>query len=112
MANTKSDPDLAAKVDTYMQALVALDRFSGSILIAREGNVLMSAGYGLANREHGVPNAPQTKFRLGSVTKQFTAMAILILQNQNKLRIQDPIRAVFPDCPDAWERVIGYHNHV
>ena len=84
MANTKSDPDLAAKVDTYMQALVALDRFSGSILIAREGNVLMSAGYGLANREHfrkayieplvkagwlerTIPNKPQSrnqKYRL------------------------------------------------
>lgn len=113
MTHTDPNPDLAAKVDTYMQALVALDRFSGAILIAREGEVLMSAGYGLANREHGVPNTPQTKFRLGSITKQFTAVAILILQQQSKLRVQDPISAHLPDCPDAWKPVTIHHllNH-
>ena len=113
MASTKSNPDLASKVDTYMQALVTLDRFSGSILIAREGNVLVSNGYSLANREHGVLNTPQTKFRLGSVTKQFTAMAILILKNQSKLQVQDPISKVLPDCSDVWERVTIHHllNH-
>ena len=77
-----SNSDISPKVDTYMQALVDLDRFSGSILIARAGDVLVSKGYNLANREHGVPNTSQTKFRLGSVTKQFTAMAILILQQR------------------------------
>ncbi|MBT4496147.1 MAG: serine hydrolase [Gemmatimonadetes bacterium] len=113
MTNTHPNPDLASKVDTYMQALVTLDRFSGAILIARAGEVLMSAGYNLANREHGVPNTPQTKFRLGSVTKQFTAMAILILQHQGKLRVQDPISALLPGCPDAWEPVTVHHllNH-
>lgn len=111
MVSTNSD--LASKVDTYMQALVALDRFSGSILIAREGEVLVSAGYGLANREHGVPNTPQTKFRLGSVTKQFTAMAILILQNQGKLQVQDQISEILPDCPEVWDEVTIHHllNH-
>lgn len=110
---TATDVDLASKVDTYMQALVALDRFSGSLLIAREGNVLLSKGYSLANREHGVYNTPQTKFRLGSVTKQFTAMAILILQNQSRLQVHDPISKVLPDCPKAWERVTIHHllNH-
>ena len=113
MASIDSNSDLASEVDAYMQALVALDRFSGSILIAREGDVLVSKGYSLANREHGVPNTSQTKFRLGSVTKQFTSMAILILQHQSKLQVQEPISKVLPDCPDAWERVTIHHllNH-
>ena len=113
MVSTNADPEFAAKVDTYMQALVALDRFSGSILIAREGEVLVSKGYGLANREHGVPNTPQTKFRLGSVTKQFTATAILMLQHQGKLRVQEPISKVLLGCPGVWEKVTIHHllNH-
>ena len=53
----------------------AADHFSGSILIARDGKVLFSRGYGMANLELDVPNTPETKFRLGSITKQFTAMA-------------------------------------
>jgi CubicO group peptidase (beta-lactamase class C family) len=113
MASMNSNSDLVSNVDIYMQALVALDQFSGSILIAHKGDMLVSKGYSLANREHGVPNTPQTKFRLGSVTKQFTAMTILILQNQSKLQVQDPISRVLPDCPGAWERVTIHHllNH-
>jgi CubicO group peptidase (beta-lactamase class C family) len=103
------EPSLAAKADAYVQALVALDQFSGSVLIGREDQVLFASGYGLANREHGVANTPQTKFRLGSVTKQFTAMAVLILQGQGKLRVHDPVTKVLPDCPQAWERVTIHH---
>ena len=66
---------LASKVEEYMDARVKRDHFSGSVLIARDGKVLFSRGYGMANLEHDVPNTPQTKFRLGSITKQFTAMA-------------------------------------
>ncbi len=113
MTSTTSNSDLASKVDTYIQALVALDQFSGSILIARAGRVLVRAGYGLANREHGVPNTPQTKFRMGSLTKQFTAIAILILQNQNKLQVQDPLSKVLPNCPESWQQITIHHllNH-
>ena len=67
MAEIAVDSDLSGKVNAYMCALVELDKFSGSILIARDGEVLMSSGYGFANREHGVVNTPQTKFRLGSI---------------------------------------------
>lgn len=113
MTGIEASSNLTTKVDAYMQALVKLDQFSGSILIAREGKVLVSKGYSLANREHGVPNTPKTKFRLGSVTKQFTAMAILILQNQGVVHVQDPVSKLLPNCPDAWERVTIHHllNH-
>lgn len=113
MANTSPNPEIAPKFEEYMQALVDLDRFSGAILVGRDGNVLVSKGYGLANREHDVPNTPQTKFRLGSITKQFTAMAILILQNRDKLKAHDPISKHVPDCPAAWEPATIHHllNH-
>jgi len=77
-----SSQELESRVEEYITARVKRDHFSGSILIAREGKVLFSKGYVMTNLEHDVPNTPQTKYRLGSITKQFTAMAILILQEQ------------------------------
>ena len=92
-----------------MAARVKRDHFSGSILIAREGKVLFSKGYGMANHELDVPNTPQTKFRLGSITKQFTAMAILILQQQGKLDVHDRIKKYLPDAPKAWDEITIEH---
>jgi CubicO group peptidase (beta-lactamase class C family) len=102
-------PDLSAKVEEYMKARVAADDFSGSILLAKDGKVLVSRGYGLANREHNIPNTPQTKFRLGSVTKQFTATAIMLLEKQGKLTVDEPITTYLDDAPDAWEDVTIHH---
>src|ERR1700720_3778285 len=63
----------------------------------------------MANAEHQVPNTPETKFRLGSITKQFTAMAILILQERGKLALEDPIGKYLDDAPAAWEGVTIHH---
>src|SRR2546423_10959006 len=70
---------LASKVDEYMSTAVKRSRFSGSILVARDGKVLVSRGYGMANLEDEVSNTARTKFRLGSLTKQFTAGTGLLL---------------------------------
>jgi CubicO group peptidase (beta-lactamase class C family) len=77
--------------------------FMGSVLVARGDNVLLSKGYGFANAEWQIPNSPSTKFRLGSITKQFTAAAILILEDRGKLRTSDRVRKYLPDAPAAWE---------
>jgi hypothetical protein len=77
--------DLTPKIEEYMNALVKAGWFNGSILIARDGKVLVSKGYGMANFELEVPNTLQTKFRLGSITKPFTAMAILLLKSAGSL---------------------------
>src|SRR5687767_8743753 len=69
----------AQKLQAYLQACADVEDFSGSVLVAKNGQLLLARGYGLANREHKVANTPQTKFRLGSITKQFTAMAVLML---------------------------------
>jgi CubicO group peptidase (beta-lactamase class C family) len=100
---------LASKVEEYMDARVKRDHFSGSVLIARDGKVLFTKAYGLANIEHDVPNTPQTKFRLGSITKQFTAMAILILQERGKLKVEDKINKYVPDAPKAWDEITIRH---
>ena len=100
---------IVSKTDAYLNKLTKRNDFSGSVLIARNGEILVSNGYGKANREKDTPNTAQTKFRLASVTKQFTAMAILILQAQGKLDVQDPISKYLPDCPAAWQNITVHH---
>jgi CubicO group peptidase (beta-lactamase class C family) len=104
-ATPSADAKLADQIDTALSSLEEQGNFSGSALIARDGEVLLSRGYGLADRETNLPNTPSTKFHIGSLTKQFTAMAILILQNQGKLNVQDPICNYIENCPQAWQNV-------
>jgi CubicO group peptidase (beta-lactamase class C family) len=101
--------DPTPKFDEYMNALSGQGRFTGSVLVARDGKVIFSKGYGLANVEFDVANTPQTKFRLGSITKQFTAAAILLLQERGKLSVQDPICKYVDNCPAAWSEVTIHH---
>lgn len=108
-AQTSSTEGLAARVDEYLNALVKQNRFSGSILIARDGHVLVRKGYGMANYETDAPNTPQTKFRLGSITKQFTAVAVMMLQERGKLSVQDSICKYVPECPATWQPVQIHH---
>jgi len=103
------DPGMLERVDVWLNHMAADETFSGSILIAQDGEVLLSRGYGSANRELGISNTPQTRFRLGSVTKQFTAMAILILQSQGRLNVQDPICRYIEDCPGTWRDITIHH---
>jgi len=63
----------------------------------------------MANKELGVPNTPETKFRIGSITKQFTSMAILLLQEQGKLKIDDLMSKHYPSAPDAWMEINIHH---
>jgi CubicO group peptidase (beta-lactamase class C family) len=103
------EAQLASQIDSYVADLTEKGQFCGSILVGREGKVIISKGYGMANLEHNVPNTPYTKFRLGSITKQFTAMAILMLQQEGKLNVQDPICPYFYACPEAWQPITIHH---
>lgn len=100
---------IPGKVDAYMQAQARVNRFSGAVLVAIDGKPLLSKGYGWANAEWQVPNTPQTRFRLGSITKQFTAAVILRLQERGKLSVQDPICTYVSPCPDAWKAITIHH---
>lgn len=101
--------EIARKVDEYMNAAVRVSRFSGAVLLARDGQPIVSRGYGMANFELDVPNTPQTVFRIGSVTKQFTGMAIVMLQERGKLSVNDPVCKHLPDCPPAWQPITIKH---
>lgn len=103
---------IADEMTAYLQACLANRYFMGSVLVARAGEVLLSAGYGMANLEHDVPNTPQTKFRIGSITKQFTATAILQLQEQGLLEVHHSISTYLPDYPNG-EQITIHHllNH-
>ena len=100
---------LSAKVDEYMQGQVKANGFTGSILLAREGKPLVSKGYGFANIEWQVPNTPQTKFRVGSITKQFTSMTVMQLREQGKIKLEDSVCAYLTPCPDTWKPVTIHH---
>jgi CubicO group peptidase (beta-lactamase class C family) len=99
----------AAEIEGYVAAAVQRSRFSGAILIARDGQVLVRKGYGMADVENDVAVTPETKFRIGSLTKQFTAAAVLILQERGKLQTRDPVCNYLPGCPAAWQRLTIHH---
>ena len=87
----------AARFDHQVQAYVHNGDFSGSVLVARDGRILFENSYGMANYEWGVANSDKTKFHIASVTKTFTAAAILQLERQGKLKLSDPLSKYVPD---------------
>ena len=104
-----SAAEYASEADMFLKGFVDMGLFSGAILVARDEEILFSKGYGLADREQETPNTPQTQFRLVGIGVQFTAMAILILQDQGKLEVQDPICTYLSGCPAAWEPITIHH---
>ncbi len=101
--------DISSQIEKYMRVRVEHDHFNGTILVARDGEPLVRKGYGMANLELDVPNTPKTKFRIGSLTKQFTAMAVMILQEQGKLDVRDKIKKYWDDIPKAWNDITITH---
>lgn len=79
--------------------------FMGAVLVARGNDVLFAQAYGMANLTWSIPNTPATKFDIASNSKQFTAAAILLLEERGKLRVTDPIKAHLADPPSAWDGI-------
>lgn len=93
-----------------MRALVLLFLSIASLLrlLAQEPwleQIILNRGYGSANLEWNIPNSPTTKFRLGSVTKQFTAASVLLLAERGKWKLSDRVKQYMPDAPAAWDRI-------
>jgi CubicO group peptidase (beta-lactamase class C family) len=105
-ATPKPLPD-AAQIDAYLSHLAATGGLTGSVLVAHDGSAF-SKGYGLADKDAHIMNTAQTMFRIGSVTKQFTAMAILILQERGKLHVQDKLCMYIANCPQDWQPITLY----
>lgn len=91
------------QADTTIGQLIERQSFSGSILVASHGNILLDKGYGMANWQRKLANSPQTQFAIGTITQAFTATAILLLQQQGKLNVQDPVCKYISSCPAAWQ---------
>src|SRR5688500_6618461 len=83
--------DYARKIDEVVKAVAANNQFSGAVLVARNGKVIYKNAVGYANREWKIPNTTATKFRIGSLTKQFTSMIIMQLVNERKLKLNERI---------------------
>ena len=98
-----------ARMNQVVQTYAVQDHFMGTALVARGARVIFSKGYGSADLEWNIPNAPDTKFRLGSVTKQFTAASILLLEERGKLSVQDPVKKYMPNAPAAWDNITIFH---
>jgi len=101
--------DIAAKADTFVRTFADQHHYQGSALLARDGKPLFRQSYGLANAEWDNLNTPDTKFRLGSITKQFTSALILQLVEQGKIKLDDSIRKYYADAPESWQPVTIHH---
>ena len=99
---------LETEVDRYLQPYLDTGNFSGSVLIARGGKILLSKAYASASLELGVRNTPKTVFRLASVSRIFTSAAILLLEQQGKLSVGDRLSKHLPEWPRGDEITIHH----
>lgn len=107
-----SSRKMEKRVDAYLKPLLDEDVISGSVLIAKDGEILLAKGYGPANREYDLPCTAETKYRLASVSKQFTAAAVMMLQEDGLLNVHDVLSTYIPDYPEG-DKITIHHllNH-
>ncbi len=97
-------------VDAYVPAEMQKRKIPGlSLAVVRNGQVVKATGYGLANVEHNVPASAGTVYQIGSVGKQFTATLVMMLAEEGKLSLDDPIGKHLPEAPDIWKPVTVRH---
>ncbi|MDQ3369167.1 MAG: beta-lactamase family protein [Myxococcota bacterium] len=95
-----SEADALAALRTELDALVAKDQFAGAVLVARHGKPIFAQAYGMADRERKIANTLDTRFRIGSMTKMFTATAILQLVQAKRISLDDTVGKHLPDYPN------------
>ena len=110
MINISCGQSKIEKLDKLIGTYAEYGQFNGSVLVADKGEVIYKKGFGLANMEWNIPNQPDTKHRLGSITKQFTSMLIMQLVQQGKLKLDVPISTYLPDYPKKNGDVITIHH--
>src|SRR5215218_277568 len=104
-ASPAAPSDLATYADQLLAAAYAADQPGAAALVMRDGKVVLRKGYGMANLELGVPVSPDMVFELGSITKQFTAASILLLQERGQLRVEDEITRYLTDYPTHGQKI-------
>ena len=99
----------ANQVDDFVNGYLQTKQIPGcAVMVRKDGQVVLSAGYGLANLEHGVKVTPKTVFQSGSVGKQFTAMAIMMLVEEDRLSLGDPV-SKYLKVPSSWSKITIRH---
>src|SRR5260370_456690 len=98
-----------ARMGQVVQSYVSNGTFAGSVLVARGSDVILNRALGLANVEWNVPSSPSARFRVASITKQFTAAAILLLEERGRLKIDDLVKTHLPEAPATWDRITIFH---
>src|SRR6185369_14735704 len=107
---SRSDRLAEVKIDRFVRQEMLAHRIPGvSLAVLRRGKIVLLKSYGFANVEHQVPVKPSTIFQSGSIGKQFTAAAVMILVQENKLALDDKISKYFPDAPAAWKDITIQH---
>lgn len=101
--------DLEKEIDRYLSSRTELGRYSGAVLIGRNGKVLLRKGYGFADVEKKTPYTPNTQHEVASISKMFTSMAALKLRDQHRLQLSDSICKYLEDCPESWQPVTIQH---
>lgn len=104
-------PALQAQDAARMEQVIAeqANSFMGTVLVAQDGQVILDKAVGDANIEWDIDNTTDTKFRIGSVTKQFTAVLILMLAEEGKVELDAPIKTYLADSPASWDKVTVRH---
>src|SRR5258706_11917690 len=101
VSQTVSDSQVVQQVEAYLHPFADTGNFTGVVLVARKGRILLERAYGMANYELQVPNSTATRFHIASVSKPFTAMAILQLEERGRLSVGDPVSRFVPDFPNG-----------
>jgi CubicO group peptidase (beta-lactamase class C family) len=100
---------LTERLQQVAQPYVDAGMFMGSVLVAQHGKALFNKSYGWADAEWNIPNSSTSRFNIASVTKQFTAASILVLEERGKLKTADPVKKYLPDAPAAWDKITIYN---
>jgi CubicO group peptidase (beta-lactamase class C family) len=101
--------DLGAWTDAYVKGLAPAKPYRGTLVAERNGRVVVEKSYGAAVEEWQVPNSAETRFEIASVSKQFTAAAILQLVDGGKLKVDDPVSKYYPESPASWKGMTIHH---
>lgn len=112
LAGLAQEPSAQAPPQAFqklMQPYVDARMFMGSVLVASKGKTIFNNGYGMADLEWSIPNSPTTRFNIASMTKQFTAAAILLLEDRGKLKTSDLVKKYLPAAPSSWDKITIYH---
>ncbi|MBA4849607.1 serine hydrolase domain-containing protein [Emticicia sp. BO119] len=109
LANAQKKPSKSKQINTFISTIHRDGQFSGGLLVVEKGRVIYKKGFGYANRETKELFTTATPCYIGSVSKQFTAMGIMILQERRKLSYDESIRSYFPDLPVCMQKVTILH---